>query len=184
VCSAIEHKAVLSSAKQCMHEGAEMIVLGVDECGRVQLIEVDEALKSAPCVVSVMWANNEVGTLQPIAEIAARCRAAGVPFHTDAVQAFGKVRVRVDETPVDLLSISAHKVGGPKGTGALYIREGLGVSALTHGGGQEREVRPGTENVASAVGFALAAELAVAEQEAEQQKLRRMRDHLAEGLRA
>jgi cysteine desulfurase len=184
VCSAIEHKAVLATVKQCTHEGAEMIVLGVDETGRVQLMEVEEALRANPCVVSVMWANNEVGTIQPIAEIAALCRAAGVTFHTDAVQAFGKVRVRVDETPCDLLSISAHKVGGPKGMGALYIRESVQVSALLHGGGQERQVRPGTENVACAVGFAVAAELAAAEQEAEYARLAMMRDRLAEGLRA
>jgi cysteine desulfurase len=182
-CSAIEHKAVLAAAKQCAHEGAEMIVLGVDENGAVQMIAVDEAIRAQPCIMSVMWANNEVGTLQPIAEIAARCKSAGVTFHTDAVQAFGKVRVRVDETPVDLLSISAHKVCGPKGTGALFIREGVKLEALTHGGGQEREVRPGTENVASAVGFAVAAELAVAEQEAEYNRLAKLRDRLEAGLR-
>ncbi len=183
-CSAIEHKAVLSAAKQAMHEGAELILLGVDDCGCVQLLEVEEALRANPCVVSVMWANNEVGTIQPIARVAELCRAAGVTFHSDAVQAFGKVRVRMDETPCDLLSISAHKVGGPKGTGALYIREAVQVSALTHGGGQERQVRPGTENVASAVGFALAVELAAAEQEAEAARLASMRDRLAAGLRA
>jgi cysteine desulfurase len=184
VCSAIEHKAILSAVKQCMREGAEMIVLGVDERGVVQLKEVEEALRSQPAVVSVMWANNEVGTVQPIAEIAALCQAAGVTFHTDAVQAFGKLRVRVDETPCDLLSISAHKVCGPKGTGALFIRGGLGIAPLTHGGGQERELRPGTENVASAVGFAVAAELAAAEQASEHARLLKLRDHLAAGIRA
>jgi cysteine desulfurase len=182
-CTAIEHKAVLAAAKQCAHEGAELIVLGVDENGVVQMVAVEEAIRANPCIMSVMWANNEVGTLQPIAEIGAACRSAGVTFHTDAVQAFGKVRVRVDETPCDLLSISAHKVGGPKGTGALFIREGLKIDALTHGGGQEREVRPGTENVASAVGFAIAAELAAAEQEAEYARLRVLRDELEAGLR-
>jgi cysteine desulfurase len=183
VCSAIEHKAVLAAAKQAAHEGAEMIVLGVDENGVVQMVAVDEAIRAKPCIMSIMWANNEVGTLQPIAEIAARCKEAGVTFHTDAVQAFGKVRVRVDETPCDLLSISAHKVCGPKGTGALFIREGTKIEALIHGGGQEREVRPGTENVASAVGFAVAAELAVAEQEAEYNRLARLRDRLEAALR-
>ena len=182
-CTAIEHKAVLAAAKQCAHEGGELMLLGVDEYGVVQMVAVEEAIRAQPCILSVMWANNEVGTLQPVADIASRCRAAGVTFHTDAVQAFGKVRVRVDETPCDLLSISAHKVGGPKGTGALFIREGVQIEALTHGGGQEREVRPGTENVASAVGFAVAAELAAAEQEAEAARLCALRDRLEAGLR-
>jgi cysteine desulfurase len=181
-CSAIEHKAVLSAAKQCTREGGELIILGVDELGRVQTVAIDEAIRARPAIISVMWANNEVGTIQPIADIAARCQAAGVSFHTDAVQAFGKLRVRVDEVPCDLLSVSAHKVGGPKGTGALFIRGGVDVSALTHGGGQEREVRPGTENVACAVGFAIAAELAAAEQAQEAARLAALRDQLERSL--
>lgn len=184
VCSAIEHKAVGAAAECAADEGADLIVLGVDEEGRVELDSVAEALGAAPCVVSVMWANNEVGTIEPVAAIGARCREARVPFHTDAVQAFGKVRVRVDETPCDLLSLSAHKIGGPKGVGALYIREGIEVLPLVHGGGQERELRPGTENVASAVGFAVAAELAAADQEHEAGRLRMLRDRLEQGLRA
>ncbi|HEX6309710.1 MAG TPA: cysteine desulfurase family protein [Longimicrobiales bacterium] len=184
VCSAIEHKAVGAAAECAADEGAELIVLGVDEDGRVELDSVAEALRARPCIVSVMWANNEVGTIEPIAAIAGRCRDAGVTFHTDAVQAFGKVRVRVDETPCDLLSLSAHKVGGPKGIGVLFIREGTQVLPLVHGGGQERELRPGTENVASAVGFAVAAELAAAGQEGEAVRLRGLRDRLERGLRA
>ena len=184
VCSAIEHKAVGAAAQCAADEGAELIVLGVDEEGRVDIDSVDEALRTGPCVVSVMWANNEVGTVEPVAEIGARCRNAGVTFHTDAVQAFAKLRVRVDETPCDLLSLSAHKIGGPKGIGALYVREGTMVFPLTYGGGQERELRPGTENVASAVGFAVAAELAAAEQPEEAKRLRALRDRLEQGLRA
>jgi cysteine desulfurase len=183
VCSAIEHKAVAAAAKDAVSDGAALIVLGVDGEGRVDLGALDEALAAAPCVVSVMWGNNEVGTLQPVAELAERCRGSGVAFHTDAVQAFGKVRVRMDETPCDLLALSAHKIGGPKGVGALYIREGATVLPLSHGGGQERQLRPGTENVAAAVGFAVAAELAVREQEEEAARLRTLRDRLEAGLR-
>jgi cysteine desulfurase len=183
VCTAIEHKAVGSAAKEATAEGAELIVLGVDSDGRLDLGAVDEAIGAEPCVVSVMWGNNEVGTLQPIREVGERCRAAGVAFHSDAVQAFGKVRVRVDETPVDLLSLSAHKIGGPKGIGCLYLREGVDVLPLTHGGGQERQLRPGTENVAAAVGFSIAVELAAAEQAEEAARLSALRDELEAGLR-
>ncbi|MBR9991316.1 MAG: cysteine desulfurase [Gemmatimonadetes bacterium] len=183
VCSAIEHKAVGAAAQCAAGEGAELIVLGVDEEGRIELDSLDEALRARPCIVSVMWANNEVGTIEPVAEIAARCREAGIVFHTDAVQALAKLRVRVDETPCDLLSLSAHKVAGPKGIGALFIREGTHVLPLVHGGGQERDLRPGTENVAAAVGFALAAELAAAEQEEEAARLGALRVRLRDGLR-
>jgi cysteine desulfurase len=183
VCSAIEHKAVGAAAQCAADDGAELILLGVDEDGRVDLGAVDEALTAQPCVVSVMWANNEVGTIQPVREIGERCRSAGVPFHTDAVQAFGKVRVRTDEVACDLLSLSGHKIAGPKGIGALFVREAVQVLPLTHGGGQERELRPGTENVAAAVGMALAAELAAAGQEQEAARLLSLRTRLEEGLR-
>jgi cysteine desulfurase len=178
VYSAIEHKAVGSAARQAGEEGARVIVLGVDGDGRIDLGALDEALKTLPCVVSVMWGNNEIGTLQPVEQIADRCRAAGVTFHTDAVQAFGKVRVRVDEVSCDLLALSAHKIGGPKGIGALFLRDNVAVLPLTHGGGQERQLRPGTENVAGAVGFAVAAELAVKTLEQESSRLRTLRDRL------
>jgi cysteine desulfurase len=184
VCSAIEHKAVGAAVRQAGEEGAEIIYLGVDEEGRVELAAVDEALAAEPCVISVMWANNEVGTVQPVRAIGERCRERGVIYHTDAVQAFGKLRVRVDETPCDLLSISGHKIGGPKGVGALVVRDGVSVLPLTHGGGQERELRPGTENVAAAVGFALAAELAVAEQQHEATRLAALRDRMQATLTA
>jgi cysteine desulfurase len=176
--SAIEHKAVASAAQQAGDEGARVIVLGVDGDGRLDLGALDEALQTAPCVVSVMWGNNEVGTVQPITEIASRCSDAGATFHTDAVQAFGKVRVRVDEVPCSLLAISAHKIGGPKGIGALFLRDGVAVLPLTHGGGQERQLRPGTENVAAAVGFAVAAELATQALEVESARLTALRDGL------
>jgi cysteine desulfurase len=183
VCSAVEHKAVGAAAQCAAVEGAELILLGVDEDGRIELDALDEALTARPCVVAVMWANNEVGTIQPVAEIAQRCRAADVIFHTDAVQAFGKVRVRVDEVSCDLLALSAHKIGGPKGIGSLFIREATQVLPLVHGGGQERDLRPGTENVAAAVGFAVAAELAAAEQQTQATRSIQLRQRLENGLR-
>lgn len=184
VFSAIEHKAVSGAGLRARQEGARTIVLGVDGAGLLDMGALDEALRSRPCVVSVMWGNNEVGTVQPVGEIAARCVAANTVFHTDAVQAFGKVRVRVDEVPCHMLALSAHKVAGPKGIGALFLRDGVSVLALSHGGGQERELRPGTENVAAATGFAVAAELAVAELDVEAARLLRLRERLESGLRA
>jgi cysteine desulfurase len=182
-CSAIEHKAVSAAAKCAAEEGADLVLLAVDEDGIVQIGALDEALRLQPCVVSVMWANNEVGSIQPVAEIGARCRAAGVVFHTDAVQAFGKVPVRVDQTPCDLLAISAHKVGGPKGIGALYIRDSTVVLPLVHGGGQERELRPGTENVAAAIGLATAVQLAAEGQLQHAAHTAALRDRLLAGIR-
>lgn len=184
VCSAIEHSAVLGAARAAAREGAELLILGVDGTGQVDPGSLEEALRAHPVVVSVMWANNEVGTLQPISELAERCRAAGVTFHSDAVQALGRERLRMDEVPCDLLSISAHKVGGPQGVGALYIREGVEVEPLIHGGGQEEGLRAGTEAVATAVGFAIAAELAEREREAEAARLSALRDQLETGLLA
>ncbi len=183
-CSAVEHKAVLAALHAAGAEGAEQIILGVDEDGRLDVGTLDEALAARPVLVSVMWANNEVGTLEPIAEVAERCRAAGVLCHTDAVQAFGKVPVRVDDVPVDLLAISGHKINAPKGIGALYVRNGVVLEPLVHGGAQEGAVRPGTENVALAVGLGMAAELAAAEQEGEARRLEGLRDRLENALAA
>lgn len=183
VCSAVEHSAVLRAVEAAGREGAPVVVLSVDSDGRVGIETVTEALTAAPAVVSVMWGNNEVGTLQPIREIAERCRAAGVVVHTDAVQAFGHDRVRVDEVPVDLLTLSAHKLGGPKGIGALYVRRGVELDPILFGGGQERGLSPATENVAAAIGFAVAAEIVVREREAESERLRKLRDRLEAGLR-
>jgi cysteine desulfurase len=130
-----------------------------------------------------MWANNEVGTLQPVEKIAEICASSGAAFHSDAVQALGKVRVRVDEIPADLLSFSAHKVGGPKGIGALFVRRGTRLAPLLHGGGQERGMRPGTEDVAGAAAFAAAAEAAEAERETEMARLGSLRDRIEATLR-
>lgn len=183
VCSTIEHRAVLAAAEAAAAEGSTLHLLPVDQHGRVQLHVLEDLLRDRPAVVSVMWVNNEVGTIQPVSEIAERCRAAGVPFHTDAVQALGKIPVRVDQTPVDLLSVSAHKLGGPKGVGALLVRRGIEIAPLLHGGGQERGLRPGTEDVAGAVGLAVAATLAEKERNAEMIRLRELRDQLETGLR-
>ncbi|MGH7501889.1 MAG: cysteine desulfurase family protein [Longimicrobiales bacterium] len=182
VCSAIEHKAVLAAARRARAEGASLTLLGVDSEGRVDVAALDEVVPMRPCVVSVMWANNEVGTIQPVRALAERCREVGVILHSDAVQAFGKVRIRVDETPVDLLSLGAHKFGGPKGAGVLYVRDGVDLVPLAFGGGQEQGLRPGTENVALAVGFATAAEHAAREQAEQCTRLARLRDRIEAAL--
>ncbi|MFL5385537.1 MAG: cysteine desulfurase family protein [Longimicrobiaceae bacterium] len=181
--SAIEHRAVLASAHAAEEAGSPLVLLPVDGGGVVRLDALDAALEAGPAVVSVMWANNEVGALQPVGEIGARCRAAGVAFHSDAVQALGKAPVRVDQVPVDLLAFSAHKVGGPKGVGALYVRRGTRLHPLLFGGGQERGMRPGTEDVAGAAAFAAAAEGAEAERETAMARIGALRDRLEAGLR-
>jgi cysteine desulfurase len=182
--SAVEHKAVLASARAATADwDGELYLLEVDEHGVVCMETVEAALSGFPAVLSVMWANNEVGALQPVGEVAARCCAAGVAFHSDAVQALGKVPVRVDEVAVDLLAFSAHKVGGPKGVGALYVRRGTRLHPLLFGGGQERGMRPGTEDVAGAAGFAAAAEAAEAERETAMVRIGALRDRLEAGLR-
>lgn len=179
-CSAVEHSAVLAAVRA---SGAPARILPVDADGVVDLDALDAALAEQPAVVSVMWANNETGVLQPVRDIAERCAAAGAAFHSDAVQALGKVPVRADEVPAALLSFSAHKVGGPKGIGALFVRRGTTLAPLMHGGGQERGLRAGTEDVAGALAFAAAAEAAEAERESSMLRLRGLRDRLESGLR-
>jgi cysteine desulfurase len=182
VCSAIEHRAVLMAARAAEREGSPLHLLPVDRDGVVELDALDEALASRAAVVSVMWANNEIGSIQPVERIAERCAAAGAVFHTDAIQAFGKVRISVSDLPIKMLSLSAHKIGGPKGIGALYIRKGVHVEPLIHGGGHERGIRAGTEDIAGAVGFATAAELAFREREEEMTRLQALRDRLENAL--
>jgi cysteine desulfurase len=183
VVSAIEHKAVLAAAHAVCHLGGREVVLPVDADGQVSLTALDQALADRPAVVSIMWVNNEVGIIQPVAEIAARCRAAGVVFHTDAVQAFGKVPVSVADLTCTLLTLSGHKIGAPKGIGALIVRDRKAIEAIIHGGGQQYGIRPGTENVAGAVALGRAALLAAREQPEEAPRLRALRDRLAERLR-
>ncbi|HYC31026.1 MAG TPA: cysteine desulfurase family protein [Gemmatimonadales bacterium] len=184
VVSATEHKAILAAAHAVCHLGGREVLLPVDREGRLELGALDAALAERPSVVSVMWVNNEVGTVQPVHEIARRCSEAGVTFHTDAVQAFGKLPVSLRELPCTLLTISGHKVGAPKGIGALVVRDRKAVEAIIHGGGQQFGIRPGTENVAGAVALGRAATLAAREQAATAERLARLRDDLAAGLTA
>jgi cysteine desulfurase len=184
VVSAIEHKAVLAAAHAVCHLGGREVLLPVDEQGRVSLEALEEALADRPAVVSIMWVNNEVGVVQPVAEIARRCQAAGVTFHTDAVQAFGKVPVSLRDLPCTLLTLSGHKIGAPKGIGALIVRERKAVEAIIHGGSQQHGIRPGTENVAGAVALGRAALLAAQEQAEEAPRLGALRSLLADRLRA
>ncbi|HEX2251505.1 MAG TPA: cysteine desulfurase family protein [Gemmatimonadales bacterium] len=182
--SAIEHKAVLAAAHAVCHLGGREILLPVDQNGVLDLDALDAALAGAPSVVSVMWVNNEVGVVQPVAEIADRCRESGVVFHTDAVQAIGKVPVSVQALCCTLLTISGHKIGAPKGIGALIVRDRKAVEAILHGGGQQFGIRPGTENVAGAVALGRATQLAAAEQAYQADRLATLRDDLAARLQA
>ena len=184
VVSAIEHKAILAAAHAVCHLGGREVILPVDGNGVVDLDALDQALEGHPAVVSTMWVNNEVGVVQPVGQIAARCHAAGVLFHSDAVQAFGKVPVSLDGLSCTLLTISGHKIGAPKGIGALIVRDRKAVEAIIHGGGQQFGIRPGTENVAGAVALGCAARLAARDQAAESLRLGRLRDGLAERLTA
>jgi cysteine desulfurase len=179
VVTTIEHKAVLDAARQATARGAGRLVLvNVGQDGLPDLDALGAALPSSPALVSMMWVNNETGTVLPVPEVAERAKHAGSTFHTDAVQAVGKVPVRMDQVPVDLLSLTGHKIYGPRGNGLLFVRAGTHLSPILHGGGQERGLRPGTEDVAGAVGLATALRLAVEEQEAEATRLRRLRDAL------
>ncbi len=184
VVSAIEHKAVLAAAHAVCHLGGREVVLPVDGNGRVDLDALDAALRERPAVVSIMWVNNEVGVVQPVKEIAGRCCDAGVAFHTDAVQAFGKVPVNLAALGCTLASLSGHKIGAPKGIGALVVRDRKAIEAIIHGGGQQFGIRPGTENVPGAVAMGRAAALAAAEQAREAERLRALRDELAARLRS
>jgi cysteine desulfurase len=181
--SATEHKAVLAAAHAVTHLGGEEDILPVDGSGVLDLEALDRALGSRPAVVSVMWVNNETGTVQPVAEIAARCHEAGSCFHTDAVQAFGKIPFSVRDLPCTLVTLSGHKVGAPKGIGALIVRDRKAIEAIIHGGGQQFGIRPGTENVAGAVALGRAAELAAQELETESRRVEALRDQLAAGIR-
>lgn len=184
VVSAIEHKAVLAAAHAVCHLGGREVLLPVNGDGILDLEALERALQDAPAVVSVMWVNNEIGVLQPVGEIAGRCREANVIFHTDAVQAVGKIPVSVERLCCTLLTISGHKIGAPKGIGALIVRDRKAVEAILHGGGQQFGIRPGTENVAGAVALGHAVQLAAAEQATLAERLRGLRDALAERLKA
>lgn len=180
--SALEHKAVLDAARAVERLGGEAAVLPLDATGRVDLEAVDAALERGVALLSVMWVNNEVGVVQDVAALAERAAAAGAPFHSDAVQAVGKVPCSLADLPIPLLSLSGHKLGAPKGCGALIVRGDVPIEPLLHGGGQQRGVRPGTENVAGAVGLSVAVELAAAELETTAAHTGRLRDDLERRL--
>ena len=176
--SAIEHKAVLAAAHAVARLGGEEIILPVDASGVVAEEALAAALDRGVAMVSVMWVNNEVGVVQPVARHAARCRAAGVPLHVDAVQALGKIPVSLAEAGCTLLTISGHKIGAPKGIGALIVRDRHAVEAIIHGGGQQFGIRPGTENVPGIIGLGKAVELAVREQADFARRVAALRDEL------
>lgn len=178
ITSKIEHKAVLASCKTLEKEGAEITYLDVNEYGEIDLKQLEKSIKDSTVLVSVMAANNEVGTLQPIKEIAEICKARGVLFHTDAVQAIGAVDINVKRDKIDLLSLSAHKFYGPKGIGALYIRNGVKCGRYINGGSQERGMRGGTTNVPLIVGMAAAMKKAFENMEENNKRLTELRDSL------
>jgi len=180
----IEHKAVLATVHHAARDGVTERMLTVTKSGVVDVTASEAAIDDSVAVCTVMWVNNEVGTIQPVPEIAERVKAHGGIMHTDAIQAFGKIDVDVSKLGIDLLSISGHKIGAPKGIGAMYIRRGTRLDPLFHGGSQDRGRRPGTENVAFAVALARAAELAIEEREVEWARLESLRDSLEEGLLA
>ena len=182
ISSAFEHHAVLHTLKQLEKEGFEVTLLDVHEDGLVRPGEVETAIREDTALVSVMFANNEIGTIQPVREIGAICRAHGVIFHTDAVQAVGHIPVDVVKDNIDMLSASAHKFHGPKGTGFLYCRKGVPLSNLIEGGAQERGRRAGTENVPAIVSMAAALKEAEANREKNAEILIRQRDRLIKGL--
>lgn len=182
ITSSIEHHAVIETCKFLERRGFRVTYLPVDEYGLVDLDDIRKAITDKTILISVMHANNEMGTIEPIAEIDKIAKEAGVYFHTDAVQAVGHIPVNVDELGVDLLSMSAHKFYGPKGVGALYIRKGTKLIPLMHGGEQERRRRASTENVPGIVGFGKAAELAQQEISEEAERLTCLRDRLVKGL--
>jgi len=182
VTTPIEHKAILGAVHQAGREGAEERVLGMTSEGVIDPASFDSLVDEDVAVCSIMWVNNEIGSIQPLPELAVRAKERGAVVHTDAVQAFGKIPIDARTQHFDFLTISGHKFGAPKGIGALFIRRGSALEPLMHGGTQERGRRPGTENVAAAIGLARAAELAVAECRSHCDRLERLRARLEEGI--
>jgi len=174
----IEHHAILHTAEYLEQNGFEVTYLDVDENGVVKLEDLKAAIRPTTILISVMFANNEIGTIQPIKEIGAIAKEHGILFHTDAVQAFGQVPINVDEYQIDMLSASGHKLNGPKGIGFLYIRKGVKIRSFVHGGGQERKRRAGTENVPGIVGFGKATELAMSTMKERTAKEAELRNYL------
>ena len=178
----IEHHALLHTCEYLEKHGFEVTYLDVDEYGLISLKQLEEAIKDSTILISIMFANNEIGTIQPIGEAARIAKEKEIYFHTDSVQAMGNVKIDVKELGVDLLSISGHKIMGPKGIGVLYIRKGVRLDNLIHGGAQERRRRPGTENVAAVVGMGKAAQLATENLEQHIRDMTSLRDKLINGI--
>ncbi len=183
--SAIEHKAVIASTRALAESGYDVRVAPVHENGTVDTERLADLIPDdgRPTLVSVMWANNETGVIQPVAELAQLCHERRATFHSDAVQAFGKIPLELEDAGVDLVALAAHKLGGPKGVGALFVRDEVELEPIVYGGGQEGGLRAGTENVAGIVGFAAAATVAVSELQTESARLGALRDRLESGLR-
>ncbi len=180
ITSSIEHHAVLRACEWLERQGFAITYLPVDKYGLVSPEELEKAIRNDTILVSIMHANNEIGTIEPIDEIGKICRRHGIYFHTDAVQTFGKIPIKMDN--IDLLSVSSHKIHGPRGVGALFIRKGVKIDPLIHGGNQERGMRSGTENIAGIVGFAKAVELAKKNMKKDADRLTKLRDKLIKGI--
>ena len=182
ISTAFEHHAVLHTLRRLKEEGFEIQLLDVGAEGNITAAQVEEAIRPDTCLVTVMFANNEIGSVLPIAEIGEVCRAHGVLFHTDAVQAAGHIPVNVKKQNIDMLSLSAHKFHGPRGIGALYVKRGIELTSLMEGGGQERGKRPGTENLPAIMGMAAALKEECTLMEQNEAKVIAMRDRLIQGL--
>jgi cysteine desulfurase len=182
VLSKFEHMSVINSAKFLMKNGFEVTQVPPDKDGLVQVADIEKAIKKETLLVSVMAANNEIGTLQPIEELGKLCAEKDVYFHSDATAAAGRVPIDVQKAKVDLLTLSSNELYGPKGVGALYVKEGTKLESILQGGGQERGLRSGSENMPGIIGFAKACELAKAEMESESARLTILRDRLIKGL--
>ena len=184
ITSKIEHHAILHTCAYLEQKGYEVTYLDVDEDGKISLEELEKAIRPDTILISIMSANNEIGTIQPIKEIGKIAHDHGVLFHTDAVQAFGHIPIDVEEMNIDMLSASGHKINGPKGIGVMYIRKGVKIRSFIHGGAQERKRRAGTENVPGIVGYGVAAERAANTMEERTAKERKIRDHLIDRVLA
>ena len=182
IISTIEHHAILETADYLAKQGYEVTKVGVDETGRIRLDELLKSIRPDTVLISVMTANNEIGTIQPIAEIGRIAREKGILFHTDAVQAFGHIQLDVKAMNIDLLSASGHKFGGPKGVGFLYVRKGIRLQPFMHGGEQENGRRAGTTNVPGVVGMGVAAEISARDMEGNIARLTAMRDRCIERI--
>lgn len=178
----IEHHAVLHTCEYLKEQGMEITYLNVDENGLISLEELKAAIRPTTILISIMFANNEIGTIEPIKEIGAIAKEKGILFHTDAVQAYGQVPIQVDEMNIDLLSGSGHKLNGPKGIGFLYIRNGVKIGSFIHGGAQERHRRAGTENVPGIIGLGKAVELAMADMDERSEREQTLRDYTIERI--